>query len=40
MDRLDERYDKVKVPESLAKGQFTRKEGQRGVALGLEISAC
>ena len=30
MDRLDERYDKVKVPESPGKGQFTRKEGQGG----------
>ena len=30
MYRLDERYDKVKEPESPGKGQFTRKEGQRG----------
>ena len=30
MDRLNERYDKVKVPESPRKSQITRKEGQRG----------
>ena len=31
MDRLNERYDKVKVPESLGKSQFTRKEGQPSI---------
>ena len=30
MDRLDERYDRVKVLESPRKSQFTRKGGQRG----------
>ena len=30
MDRLDERYDNVKVLESLGKNQITRKRGQRG----------
>ena len=30
MNRLDERYDRVKVLESPRKSQITRKEGQRG----------
>ena len=30
MDRLDERYDNLKAPESLGKNPITRKGGQRG----------
>ena len=30
MDRLDERYDNIKVPESPRKSQTTRRKGQRG----------
>ena len=40
MDRLDERYDIVKVPESPRKIRFREKEAKKGVALGLEISSC
>ena len=31
-DRLDERYDNVKVPESPRKSQITEKRGQSGVS--------
>ena len=40
MDRLDERYDRLKVPESPRKIRFQEKEAKKGVALGLEINAC
>ena len=30
MDKLDERYDNVKAPESSRKNQITTKGGQRG----------
>ena len=40
MDRLNERYDKVKVPESPGEIRLQEKEAKEGVALGLEINAC
>ena len=40
MDRLDEMYDNVKVPESQRKIRLQEKEAKEGVALGLEINAC
>ena len=33
MDRLEERYDNVKAPETVGKGQNARERGKRGVAL-------
>ena len=39
MDRLNERYDRVKVPESPGKVRLQENEAKEGVALGLEISA-
>ena len=39
-DRLDERYDRVKVLSHQGKVRLHGKEAKEGVALELEISAC
>ena len=40
MDRLDDRCDNIRDPESSWKDQFARKKAKEGLVLGLEISAC